>query len=124
MNKMKIETRNSLVGKLFDVIGINKSFYKYEQVKINNKATIVSPVEAKVVHIGKIDSDGNIISKNHKNVNLKLLIQEYSQNFYKGVYINFYLSPNNKHFGLLLARVLLYILKKMKENQNFQSSLV
>jgi len=95
---MKIETKNSLIGKLFDVIGINKAFHKYEQVKIDNGATIVSPVEAKVAHIGKIDSEGNIISKNNKKVNLKLLIQEYSQNFYKGVYINFYLSPNNKHF--------------------------
>jgi len=98
---MKIATNNSFLGKIMDFSGINKLFHKYEQIKINNHATIISPVEAKVAHIGKINFDGNIISKNNKKINLKLLIGKYSQKFCNGAYINFYLNPNNKHFWVI-----------------------
>lgn len=68
---MGISTKNTWTGKLFDVFGMNKSFHKYEFVNFDSEATMISPVEAKVVHIGKIDSEESIISKGNKKVSLK-----------------------------------------------------
>jgi len=95
---MKVSTKNSLTGRVFDMIGVNHYFNKYEDVKFDNKASVISPVEAKVDHIGKIDNEGFLISKNNKKVKLTNLIGKYSKEFVNGSYINFYLSPKNKHF--------------------------
>ncbi|HQC61410.1 MAG TPA: phosphatidylserine decarboxylase [Candidatus Pacearchaeota archaeon] len=100
---MKIETKNTISGRLFDLIKLNNKFHKYESIKINNKSLIISPVEAKVKYIGKIDNNGIIISKNNKKINIKELIGEYSKYFKGGSYINFYLKPNNKHFWVTPA---------------------
>jgi phosphatidylserine decarboxylase len=97
---MKISTKNSLFGKFFDAIGMNKSFHKYEKINYDKKSKIISPVEAKIVKIDKINKEGYLISKNNKNVSLKKLIGDYSKYFVNGSYINFYLNPKNKHFWI------------------------
>jgi len=97
---MKVSTKNSLIGKVFDFIGINDYFSKYENVNFNNKASMISPVEAKVNYIGKIDKEKFLISKNNKKIKLVELIGDYSKYFTDGFYINFYLSPKNKHFWI------------------------
>jgi len=95
---MIISTKNTLFGKLFDSLGINKSFHKYEPIDIDSEASVISPVEARVAHIGEINQEGIITSKNNRIVNLRDLIGNYANHFSEGTYINFYLSPLNKHF--------------------------
>ena len=96
---MKISTKNSLIGIIADYTGANKKFQKYAEIDIDSdNAVVISPVEAKVAHIGKIDEKGILISKNHKKVSLNNLIGDYANQFLGGNYINFYLSFFNKHF--------------------------
>ncbi len=96
---MKLSTKNSLVGRITDYLGVNKKFHKYEKIDIDSKdSAIISPVEAKVMHIGKIEKNGMLISKHNKKVLLKDIIGDYSSKFLGSNYINFYLSPSNKHF--------------------------
>ena len=75
---MKQATNNSLVGRIADILGLNKKFHKYKDtyIDLQDKA-LISPVEGKVVHIGNIDSDGKLISKFNKEVRLKDLIGDY-----------------------------------------------
>lgn len=96
---MVFSTKKSLVGKIADYIGMNKSFHEYTELNIDSdENTIISPVEAKVINIDKIDQNGNLISKNGKEIRLNELIGNYANQFLGGKYINFYLSPSNKHF--------------------------
>ncbi len=96
---MKQSTKNSLVGKIADYFGLNKKFHEYEKIITEPKDTaVISPVEAKVVHIGNIDSKGMLISKNNKEIRLEELIGNYASQFSGGKYINFYLRPSNNHF--------------------------
>lgn len=96
---MKQSTKNSLVGKIADYFGLNKKFHEYTKIITDPKDNaVISPVEAKVVHIGNIDRNGMLISKNNKEIRLEKLIGNYANKFLDGKYINFYLSPSNKHF--------------------------
>jgi len=96
---MKLSTKNSLVGKIADYFGLNKKFHEYVKIITEPKGTaLISPVEAKVMHIGNIDPKGMLISKNNKEIRLEELIGNYANQFLDGKYINFYLSPSNKHF--------------------------
>ena len=99
---MIIETRNTLVGRLMDFIGVNSAFNRIEPISFDENVKVISPVEAKVAKIGRINQ-GNLISKNGREINLKELIGDYSQEFINGSYINFYLSPFNKHFWVTLC---------------------
>ena len=89
------------MGKLLDLIGLNKYFHKYKRIKIDDGTSIISPVEAKVAHIGRIDEKGTIISKNNKKINLNSLIGHFAAKFFGGTYITFYLAPLNKHFWVM-----------------------
>ena len=96
---MKQPTNSSLLGRIADVLNINKKFHRYREIKTNPKdKALISPVEGRVVHIGNIDSDGILISKNDKNVKLIDLIGDFYKQFTGGKYINIYLSPLNEHF--------------------------
>jgi phosphatidylserine decarboxylase len=99
MRQMKLSTKITLPGKIADKLGLNKNFNKYTKVNFSqNNNAVISPVEAKVIKIGGINSEGLLISKNNKKIALTDLIGSYSQNFIGGKYINFYLNPRNKHF--------------------------
>ncbi len=96
---MKQSTKNSLVGKIADYLGLNNKFHEYTKIITELKDNaIISPVEAKVMHIGNIDSKGMLISKNNKEIRLEELIGNYANKFLGGKFINFYLSPSNQHF--------------------------
>ena len=96
---MKLSTKNSLVGRIADYLGVNNTFHGYTKIDIDTIDTaVISPVEAKVVHIGKINQKGILLSKNQKEIRLEELIGNYADQFLDGNYINFYLSPANKHF--------------------------
>jgi phosphatidylserine decarboxylase len=96
---MERATNNSLIGKIADSLGINKKFHQYKETNIDplDKA-LISPVEGKVEHIGSINADGILISKNNKEISLKELIGENYKQFINGKYINIYLSPLNEHY--------------------------
>ena len=96
---MERATNNSLIGKIADSLGINKKFHQYKETNIDplDKA-LISPVEGKVEHIGSINDDGILISKNNKEISLKELIGENYKQFINGKYINIYLSPLNEHY--------------------------
>jgi len=100
---MTTSTKNSLIGRITDCIGFNAKYHQYEPIELESEATIVSPVEAKVAHIGRINK-GRIISKRDREVNLKDLVGDYARQFSEGSYINFYLSPFNKHFWVTPCR--------------------
>ena len=96
---MKLSTKNSLVGRIADNIGLNKKFHQYQKIDIDpNSNALISPVEGKIVHIGDIDETGTLISKYNKEVQLKDLIGNHFNQFIGGKFINFYLSPSNLHF--------------------------
>jgi len=96
---MKQSTKNTLVGKIADYFGLNNKFHEYEKIITEPKDTaVISPVEAKVMHIGNINPKGMLISKNNKKIWLEELIGNYANQFLDGKYINFYLRPSNKHF--------------------------
>ena len=96
---MKISTKNSLVGKIADYLGMNKRFHEYTEIDMDlEDDAVISPVEAKVAHTGKIDQNGKLVSKNYKDILLKDIIGDYANQFLDGKYINFYLSPSNRHF--------------------------
>ena len=96
---MEHATNNSLFGRIADVLGMNEKFHQYREINIDQQdKALISPVEGKVVHIGKINKDGILISKFNKEVGLKDLIGDYYKHFTGGKYINIYLSPTNDHF--------------------------
>lgn len=96
---MILSTKNSLLGKIADNLGLNKNFNKYTKVEIDpDKSAVISPVEAKVIKIGDINSNGILISKNDKEVKLDDLTGTFNNHFNGYKYINFYLNPSNKHF--------------------------
>ncbi len=98
-----IQTRKSLVGKLFDKLRLNERFHKYETIYFNKNSKVISPVEATVAFLGDIDDAGNIISKNNKKISLYDVMGKQANNFLNGNYINLYLSPLNKHFWVTPA---------------------
>jgi phosphatidylserine decarboxylase len=94
-----LSTRNTLLGKIADKIGLNKNFNKYTKVNFDpDDNAVISPVESKVMQIGNINQDGLLISKSNKEVLLSHFIGDYAKQFLGGRYINFYLNPSNKHF--------------------------
>ena len=101
---MKLSTKNSLTGIIADKLGLNKNFNQYQKIITDpNDPALISPVEAKVVHIGDIDKNGLLISKHNKKVKLEELIGKHSDQFIGGKFINFYLSPSNLHFWITPA---------------------
>lgn len=96
---MVLSTKNTWVGNIADKFGLNKNFNTYTKVNFNpDDNAVISPVEAKVMKIGDINSEGLLVSKNNKKIALKDFIGDYAKNFIGGKYINFYLNPRNKHF--------------------------
>ena len=96
---MTLSTKNSLIGKITDYVGLNNKFHRYQKIRIDpNDNALISPVEAKVVHIGNIDNEGILISKRNKKIRLEELIGENYNQFIGYRYINFHLNPLNLHF--------------------------
>lgn len=96
---MEQATNNSLIGKIADRLGINKKFHLYKEINVNpNDNALISPVEGKIIHLGNINENGIIISKNNKEIHLKELIGGHYKHFVNGKYINIYLSPFDDHY--------------------------
>jgi phosphatidylserine decarboxylase len=92
-------TKISIIGKVAGKLGINKKFHKFQEDKIeHNKEFIISPVDANLVSTGIIKKDGVIISKSNKEISLREIIGEEADLFSGGFYLNFYLSPRDKHY--------------------------
>lgn len=106
-------TKNSLLKHLADATGINAKFSKICDDNVNkNSEVITSPAEASLFSQGNINEQGYILSKHGKKVELNNLIGKYSDKFLNGTYLNFYLSPKNKHyFRLPYGGVIEYIQK-------------
>ena len=98
---MKLSTRNSFLGRIADKFNINLKFNAYTKILVDpDDSAVISPVEAKVMHIGSINGNGMLISKNNKEILLSDFINHYANLFLSGMYINFYLRPFNKHFWI------------------------
>jgi phosphatidylserine decarboxylase precursor len=96
---MNFSTKNTLIGRIADYLGINKKFYRYQKDNINyNSDIVISPIEAVLVEFGRINDDGKIISKSKKEIGLNEIVGEFADLFLKGIYFNFYLNPKNKHY--------------------------
>jgi len=96
---MKLSTKNSLIGRIADKVGLNKNFHRYQKITTDpNDNALISPVEGRVVHIGNIDNEGILISKRDKKIRLEELIGNNYNQFAGYRYINFHLSPLNLHF--------------------------
>lgn len=98
---MKLSTRNSMLGKIADKFGVNNKFSRYTEITVDySDSAIISPVEAKVMKVGRINPNGMLISKNNKEISLADFIGDYANQFLDGMYTNFYLNPSNKHFWI------------------------
>jgi len=96
---MKLSTKNSLIGRIADHVGLNEKFHRYQKISVDpNNNALISPVEGKVIHIGNIDDEGVLISKRNKKIRLEELIGKNYNQFAGYRYINFHLSPLNLHF--------------------------
>ncbi len=96
---MNCSTQTSLLERIADKLGLNERFHKCQNDNINfDSSLIVSPVEAILTASGEIGDDGRIISKSRKEINLNEVIGESAHLFSGGFYLNFYLSPKNKHY--------------------------
>lgn len=97
--RMFHSTKSTLLEKIANLAGLNYKFHKYQEDKIDrNDSIFVSPVEAKLVYIGKIYRNNSLISKSNKKINLRQIIGEQVNLFSNGFYMNFYLSPEDKHY--------------------------
>ena len=96
---MNYSTKNTLIGRIADYFGLNNKFHRYQEDCINHDSDMMmSPVEAVLVDFGRINNDGKIVSKSKKEIGLNEVIGEFANLFLKGIYFNFYLNPNNKHY--------------------------
>ena len=94
-----ISTKTTPLKRLADRIGRNARFHQRADDEIDrNLEHITSPTEATLFYHGRIDREGNILSKHQKKVPLELLIGGYADRFQDGIYLNLYLSPKNKHY--------------------------
>ena len=89
------------MGKIADKLKINKRFNEQTEIFFDpDDAAVISPVEAKVMHIGSISENGSLITKNGKEISLADYIGDYAGQFFNSLYINFYLRPFDKHFWI------------------------
>jgi len=96
---MQYSTKTSLLEKLTNILKINQKFHKTQKDKINqDNSIIISPVQATLTHIGKITKDGNLISKFNRTLNVQETLGKNAKLFSNGFYMNFYLSPKDKHY--------------------------
>ena len=92
-------TKTSVMGKVAGKLGVNKKFHRFQDDYIEHDSRfIISPVDAKLVASGIIKKGGTIISKSNKEISLKDIIGEQADLFSGGFYLNFYLSPKNRHY--------------------------
>ena len=97
--KHNYSTKQTLIGRIADYLGVNKKFNKYQDDKIDRDPNIImSPVEATFVDYGRIENGGEITSKSAKKIRLDTVIGKQAILFSGGTYYNFYLSPKNKHY--------------------------
>jgi len=96
---MNHSTKSSLLEKIANLTKLNSKFHKYQKDKINqNPEVIISSVQATLIYQGKINQNNNLISKFNRQINLKQTIGEQANLFLNGFYMNFYLSPKDKHY--------------------------
>jgi len=96
---MNYSTTPSLLEKIANLTKLNSKFHRYQQDKINqDDSVIISPVEATLIYIGRIEKAGQLISKFNKEINLQQTIGKQAELFSNGFYMNFYLSPRDKHY--------------------------
>lgn len=92
-------TKKSILMRIYNFIGLNNRFHKIQDDKINyDEDLIISPVEAKLVAEGKINETSEIISKSKRIISLEEVLGNNARLFNNGFYLNFYLSPKNKHY--------------------------
>jgi phosphatidylserine decarboxylase len=92
-------TKTSTLGKVASKLGVNNKFHKYSEDYFEKDPNfIISPVDAKLVTMGKIKEGGKIISKGNKEISLSEIIGEHANLFSSGFYLNLYLSPKNRHY--------------------------
>jgi len=98
MDEGVYSTRCTLLERFADFVGLNSVFHKVVDDEINgDESVFVSPVEARLVYVGVIEDDG-LISKFGRRINLSEVIDSSVDLFSGGVYMNFYLSPRDKHY--------------------------
>ena len=99
---MDNSTKQSLLEKTTNRLGINRYFHKCSDDEINKDPfIIISPVQARLVATGEIEYDGEIISKSGRPISLINLIGKRAKEFIGGFYFNFYLNPRDKHYWVM-----------------------
>jgi len=94
-----IKTKKWVFNKIFDKFGLNKKFCEYSESEINiDKKLIVSPCDSKIANLWKINEKWSFISKWWKEAFLWEILWDEINDFKNNKYINFYLSPKNRHF--------------------------
>lgn len=98
-DKIIHSTKISLVGKFANKVGVNNKFHRFCNDSWNKDGSIfVCPVDAKLVASGVIKNGSKIISKNNKEIPLSDILGNNADIFNNGFYLNFYLSPKDRHY--------------------------
>lgn len=96
---MDYSTKESFVEKIADFFGINDKFHRYGEDKIDyDKKFIISPVEATLTYSNRIEKNKRMMLKSKKDAYLEDVLGGFANLFLEGFYLNFYLSPKNKHY--------------------------
>ena len=95
---MESYIKKTFLERMADLFGINRVFSKIKEDNIDLREDIVvSPVQGTLVDCGDIFY-GEITSKHGRKINLRDLIKNKAKLFSKGFFLNFYLSPRDKHY--------------------------
>jgi len=96
---MEYSTKKTIFERLMNFARVNERFHEFQKDIANlDESIFTSPVEAMLVHIGKIGESGKLISKFNREIDLKETIGKQADLFSNGFYLNFYLSPKDKHY--------------------------
>lgn len=92
-------TRRTLLERTCDALGINRRFHSPGDDDVEmSPEVITSPVQATVAYMGNVEKGQTIRSKRGRRIYLEEVMGDRAQLFSGGFYINFYLSPNDKHY--------------------------
>ena len=95
---MDYSTRRTLLEGFADLTGLNFLFHRPCDDEVDpDESVFASPVEARLVHVGRIEKGGSLISKLGRRIDLGEVIEGLDL-FSGGFYMNFYLSPKDKHY--------------------------
>ena len=94
-----IQTKQSILWKIYSRLWINKKFCHFSESIIDySKDIFISPCDAKIQFQWDINNEWKLIWKHGKTVCLQRIYWDKTKSFKWYSYLSLYLSPANRHF--------------------------